>query len=78
MSWIRANSTTIERFRYDLKNQILEIEFKKGTVYQYFDVPANIVEAFAAQVNSGASAGQYFNSKIRDCFRYVRVKGPRQ
>ncbi len=73
MTWIIANSSTVERFRYDLETQTLEIEFKKGTVYQYFDVPKNVFEAFESQVNSGGSAGQYFNSNIRGCFQYARV-----
>ncbi|QDR82709.1 KTSC domain-containing protein [Sporomusa termitida] len=73
MSWIIASSTTVARFRYHLETQILEIEFKSGTVYRYFDVPSIVYKNFVNQVDSGGSAGQYFNAHIRGCFRYARV-----
>lgn len=73
MNWIIASSTNIERFRYDPYSLILEIEFKKGAVYQYFDVPNSIYEAFKSQVNSGGSAGQFFNTNIKGCFRYAKI-----
>jgi len=73
MDWIMANSTNIERFRYDSNALILEIEFKKGAVYQYFDVPNSVYEAFESQVNSGGSAGQFFNANIKGYFRYAKI-----
>jgi hypothetical protein len=73
MQWIVASSTNIEKFRYDMDSLILEIEFKKGTVYQYFDVPNAIYESFVSQVNSGGSAGQYFNSNIKGYYRFARI-----
>jgi hypothetical protein len=73
MNWIIANSSNIERFRYDPDSLILEIEFKKGAVYQYFDVPISVNEAFESQVNSGGSAGQFFNSDIKGYYRYAKI-----
>lgn len=73
MGWVNASSSNIERFRYSPEQMILEIEFKKGELYQYFDVPISIYEAFQSQVISGGSAGQYFNSNIKGVFRYAKV-----
>lgn len=47
----------------------LEVEFRSGSVYQYFDVPAVEFE----QLLSAASVGQYFCRFIRDCYRYVQL-----
>jgi hypothetical protein len=74
MEWILTpGSSNIEKFRHDQESQILEIEFKKGTIYQYFDVPLSVFEAFTSEVNSGGSAGQFFNSNIKGYYRYSRI-----
>lgn len=73
MDWVIANSTNIERFRYDPGSLILEIEFKKSSVYQYFDVPNSVYEEFASVVNSGGSAGKFFNSNIKGYYRYAKL-----
>lgn len=72
MDWIIANSTNIERFRYDPETQTLEIEFKKGARYQYFDVPNVVFEEFVSICNSGGSVGQYFNFSIKGCYRFAK------
>jgi len=54
---------------YDDANQVLEVEFQSGAIYQYLDVrPAIHKELMAA-----ASKGRYFNSEIRDSYASVRV-----
>lgn len=73
METIIANSTNIEKFRYDVELSILEIEFKKGGIYQYFDVPSSIYDEFRSQVISGGSAGQFFNAYIKGAFRYAKA-----
>jgi len=73
MDWIIANSSNIERFRYDSNSSILEIEFKKGDLYQYFDVPSTTFDEFKSQVISGGSAGQFFNMYIKGNYRYAKV-----
>lgn len=74
MQWIiAASSSNIEKFRYDQEAMLLEIEFKKGTIYQYFDVPLSTYEAFLGEVNSGSSAGKFFNENIKGYYRYSRI-----
>jgi len=73
MEWIIASSTNIEKFRYDPSSMTLEVEFKKGAVYQYFDVPTHIYEEFVSTVNSGGSAGKFLNANIKGVYRYSRL-----
>ena len=73
METIIANSTNIEKIRYDAELSILEIEFKKGGIYQYFDVPSSVFDELRSQVISGGSAGQFFNSYIKGAFRYAKT-----
>jgi len=47
----------------------LEVEFQRGSVYQYFDVPVSEYD----QLLSAASVGKYFCEFIRDCYRYVQL-----
>ena len=69
MSWIDVNSSTLLRIRYDEKTSTLEIEFKGGRVYQYFDVPKPIFEALL----QAGSKGEFFHGQIKGQFRYARV-----
>ncbi len=69
MNWIETpESSNIARFRYVTESSILEIEFKKGGLYQYFDVP----EAIFEQMQMASSTGQYFGQNIKGVFRFAR------
>lgn len=50
---------------YDGGTLTLEVEFKNGTVYRYFNVPFSTVE----QLMLAGSHGRYFSRQIRDRFR---------
>jgi hypothetical protein len=64
-----VTSTTISTIGYDREAQTLEIEFTKGGIYQYFDVPESEYEALMA----ASSAGGYLAKNIRPRYRYARV-----
>lgn len=49
---------------------VLQLEFKHGDVYRYFDVPAETVDAFLAS----ESKGQHFSKFIRDRYRFEKVR----
>jgi hypothetical protein len=69
MNWIETpDSSNIARFRYTSESNILEIEFKKGGIYQYFDVP----EAVFEQMKTASSTGQYFAANVKGVFRFAR------
>jgi KTSC domain len=45
---------------------ILDLEFRDGTVYRFFDVPAACFE----QLMASDSKGAYFNRNVRNRFRH--------
>jgi hypothetical protein len=49
---------------------VLEIEFQSGRIYQYFDVPEGIYNAFL----DSESKGKYFNAHIRGKFPYREIE----
>ena len=48
---------------------VLEIEFKHGGVYQYFNVPKTVYEGLMA----AESKGKYFHQFIRDKYEFVKL-----
>jgi hypothetical protein len=48
---------------------ILDLEFRSGAIYRYFAVPPAVVEGLLA----AQSKGVYFNTYIRNHFRYQRL-----
>lgn len=69
MEWIKVDSSSISRIRYNENTKVLEIEFH-GRLYQYFDVPTHIFEGLRNAVDSH---GKYFNQHIKGHYRYARV-----
>jgi len=66
MEKISVTSSNVESIGYDIGSETLEIEFKNGATYQYFDVPENELE-------HADSVGGYLASRIKGTYRYSRV-----
>jgi hypothetical protein len=64
-----VSSSTIAEIGYDEPRRALELLFRNGNVYQYFDVPP---QEYQALMQAG-SHGQYLNANIKGRFRYARV-----
>jgi hypothetical protein len=64
-----VDSQALRSVGYDPGRRILEIEFTSGLVYEYADVPPEV----HGQLMVAESLGQYFNARIRDCYRYRRL-----
>jgi uncharacterized protein len=62
-----VSSSTIVSIGYE--GETLEVEFKNGTVYQYYNVP----EVVYSQLMESNSKGGYLNANIRSAFAYSRV-----
>ena len=69
MNRTAVSSSNLASVGYDPGNLILEIEFHKGAIYQYFDVPDNIYQGLM----QADSKGTYFNSHIRNDYRYAKL-----
>jgi hypothetical protein len=66
----RVSSSDLESVGYDVDIQTLEVEFKNGSIYDYFNVPSEIyIGLMAAQ-----SHGRYFNEYIKDVYQCRRAR----
>lgn len=71
MERIPVSSSDIASVGYDTASMVLEIEFRTGSVYQYFQVPLDIYRGLL----SAASHGRYFDVYIKKGgFGYKRLK----
>lgn len=65
----RVTSSTIGAVGYEKESSTLEVEFKTGAVYQYFDVPEPLYRRFM----QASSKGKFFAAEIKAEFKYSRV-----
>jgi hypothetical protein len=66
-----VESTSLSAVGYDPANLTLEVQFKSGEVYRYFNVPYVVVE----QLMTAGSVGRYFAKQVRNRFRSRRIDG---
>lgn len=69
MDRIPVSSSNIASIGYDQETQTLQVEFIKGSIYQYFDVPQAVYEEFI----NAESKGRYLAQQIKGNYRYARV-----
>lgn len=58
MDMIPVDSSHIKAIGYDLDQARLEIEFKSGCAYEYFNVPQYIFDGLCSAVSKGKYASQ--------------------
>ena len=64
-----VTSRNVATVGYDPNTMTLEVEFRKGSVYQYFDVPETVYQ----ELMSASSVGKYLNQFIKGSYRYVQI-----
>ena len=64
-----VNSSVLQTLGYDDHDNVLEVEFHTGRVYQYFGVPPAIYN----DLLHAPSLGEFFNRQIRNEYRFVEV-----
>jgi hypothetical protein len=64
-----VTSTNISEIGYDQASQTLEVMFRNGGIYQYFDIPRDEYDGLLR----AASMGEYLNHNIKGRYRYARV-----
>lgn len=67
MNVTAVESSTLSEIAYDEVWGILQLEFRGGAIYRYFDVPAPVYGGLVG----AASKGRYFNGAIRGRYRYL-------
>lgn len=70
MERIPVRSTDLRSVGYDSVNQLLEIEFHSGGIYQYRGVPPATYESLMNAI----SHGKYFHAYIKDFFPYYKMR----
>jgi KTSC domain len=66
-----VNSTMAKSIGYDQEEQVLQVEFSSGSVYQYSDVEPETWES----LQDADSTGRFFNSQIKGYYASQRVDG---
>lgn len=67
-----VESSSLASVGYDPASQTLDVEFRHGGHYRYFQVPASSHEALMA----ASSKGRFFVAEIRNRYPYERVADP--
>jgi hypothetical protein len=65
-----VDSSELRSVGYKMESAVLEAEFRSGEVYDYFDVPAQVV----VELLGAESIGRYFNAHIRSQYRFKKVR----
>lgn len=60
-----VQSSMLAAIGYDAENRILEVEFKNGEVYQYFEFPEDEYENFMEIKDNEESLGSFFNKNVK-------------
>lgn len=68
-----VTSTNVASVGYSRHLRALEIEFTRGAIYRFLDVPSNVYRGLLA----AESKGHFIAENIRGKYRFVRVRGPR-
>ena len=69
MQRVHLHSSSLGAAAYQGQFALLELEFRSGSVYHYFGVPAQAYEEFLR----AESKGGYFNFHIRNRFACTKI-----
>jgi hypothetical protein len=64
-----VDSSTVSSIGYEPRSMTLELEYRNGNVYRYFEVPAAIYHELLA----ASSIGAFVNTRIEPSFEFARV-----
>ena len=74
MPRLPLESTSLASAQYDPSLHRLEIEFRNGERYLYFQVPPRRYQGLL----DANSKGAFFNRHIRNCFAFKQLTRPRR
>jgi hypothetical protein len=69
MRRIAVDSSSIASIGYDAGTRTLELEYRNGKVYRYFEVPAGTYRELLA----ASSIGAFVNTRIKPSFECARI-----
>ena len=62
-----VESSAVNRVGYDRARRVLEIEYKDGDVYHYFNVPPRVLQELLA----APSIGGYVNTMVKGVYDFA-------
>ena len=74
MQPVRLESTSLASAQYDPALSRLEVEFRNGQRYLFFQVPLHRYQ----ELLESDSKGAFFNRYIRNCFPFQHLTRPRR
>lgn len=67
---MKVNSTFLKEIEFKrVKVQVLDVLFKDGKKYRFYDVPQTVVTAF----ERAKSKGRFFTTKIKDNYMFEQL-----
>jgi len=70
MERLAVESSNVVSIGYDEANEILEVEFRGGAVYQYSGVPKEVND----ELNAADSAGSFIHQRIKGMYDCERIE----
>lgn len=67
-----TRSSTISSVTYTEKEKVMEIEFRSGNTYRYYNVPFSLWKDFQLHIKDNGSAGWFFNAYIKNRFAFEK------
>lgn len=69
MKRIQVDSSNLKTIAYDEERKVLEIGFKDGSFYEYYDVPATVYR----ELLSAESKGSYAHKNIYKKYKQAKL-----
>ena len=69
-----TRSSTIHKVDYNEKDKVMEIEFRSGNTYRYYDVPPRMWKIFQLYIECEGSAGSFFNEYVKNQFTSEKIR----
>lgn len=69
-----TKSSTIHRVDYNDTEKSLDIEFRSGNVYRYYNVPQRLWKVFQLYIECEGSPGSFFNEYIKSQYTSEKIK----
>lgn len=69
-----TRSSTIHRVDYHEAEKTLDIEFRSGNVYRYYEVPPRLWKVFQLYIECEGSPGSFFNEYIKSQYTSEKIK----
>lgn len=69
-----AKSTTIHKVEYNDEQKAMDIEFRSGNVYRYYNVPQRMWKVFQLYIECEGSPGSFFNEYVKGQYTSEKIK----